>query len=226
MNRSVEGEIGRREEIMAALARLQAVDPAQLSDNRPRVHAIVTNLIEGVMSPAKVVEFGTTIDGFGFWYLPYTINQLSGPTVDIPNFMNSQQPVTNADEAEAYLVRLAQVEGALDGALANVREAVSKGAIPPDFVVEKSLGVVESFVEPSAEQNAIYLSFVERLETAGVEGDYAERARAIIADEGHTCLPAHWRFPGRDPRLGASRRRHLALAGRRRVVQGDDSPYD
>ena len=193
MNRSIDGEIARREEINAALARLNALDPADLGGNRPRVHAVVTTLIGGVMAPAGVVEFGTTIDGFGFWYLPYTINQLSGPTVDIPNFLNTQQPVTDAEEAEAYLVRLAQVEGALDGALENVRQAVAKGAIPPDFVVEKSLGVVESFIESPAEENALYVSFVDRLETAAVEnsGEYAEQARAIIADD---VMPAYQRI--------------------------------
>ena len=191
MSRSIEGEVGRREEIMAALERMQAIDTTELTGNRPRVHAVVGNLIEGAMAPARVVDFGTTIDGFGFWYLPYTINQLSGPTVEIPNFLNTQQPVGNAEEAEAYLVRLAQVEVALDGALANVRQAVSNGAIPPDFVVEKSLGVVEAFIDPPAEQNAMYLSFVERLDAAGIEGDYEERARTIIADE---VIPAYRRI--------------------------------
>ena len=42
MNRSIDGEIGRREEVGAALDRLMAMDPGQLSGNRPRVHAVVT----------------------------------------------------------------------------------------------------------------------------------------------------------------------------------------
>ena len=91
-----------------------------------------------------------------------------------------------------------------------MRDAVSKGAIPPDFVVEKSLGVVESFVAAPAEENAMYLSFVERLDAAGVEGDYAERARTIVADE---VIPAYQRigdFLGEILGFGTARRRHLA----------------
>jgi uncharacterized protein (DUF885 family) len=190
MSRSLQGETGRREEIGAAVERLKAMDPGTLSGNRPRVHATVTTLMEGALAPVQVVEFGTTIDGFGFWYLPYTINQLSGPTVQIPNFLNNQQPVTNAEEAEAYLVRLAAVKSALDGALENVRSAVSQGAIPPDFVVDKSLAVVESFIAAPASENALYVSFIERLDKADVEGAdrLAERALAVVHDE---VIPAY-----------------------------------
>ena len=190
MNRSLQGETGRREEIGAALDRLKAMDSTSLSGNRPRVHASVTTLIEGALGPANVVDFGTTIDGFGFWFLPYTINQLSGPTVSIPNFLNNQQPVTNAAEAEAYLVRLAAVKGALDGTLENVRSAVAMGAIPPDFVVDKSLAVVESFIAAPASENAMYVSFIERLDAADIEdaADYAEQALAIIDDQ---VIPAY-----------------------------------
>jgi uncharacterized protein (DUF885 family) len=193
MSRSIPGETGRREELGAALNRMQAIDPAELTGDRPRTHAIATTLMAGALAPAGVAEYGTTIDGFGFWYLPYTINQLSGPTVDIPNFLNNQQPVGNSEEAEAYLVRLAAVQGALDGALENVRVAVSKGAIPPDFVVDKSLAVVEAFVAAPPEKNAIYTSFLERLDAAGVEGAaaFAERALTIIDQQ---VIPAYRRI--------------------------------
>ena len=190
MSRSLEGEAARRDEVGGTLARVKAIDPASLSGNRPRVHATLTTLMEGALGPVQVVDFGTVIDGFGFWYLPYTINQLSGPTVSIPNFLNNQQPVTNAEEAEAYLVRLAAVKGALDGALENVRDAVSKGAIPPDFVVDKSLAVVESFIAAPASENALYVSFIERLDAAGVDGagNYAAQALNIVDEQ---VIPAY-----------------------------------
>lgn len=192
-SRSPLGETGRREELAAALARMQAIDPAELTGDRPRTHAVATTLMQGALAPAAVVDYGTTIDGFGFYFLPYTINQNSGPTVDIPNFLNSKQPVTGSEDAEAYLVRLAAVEDALDGALESFRIAVAKGAIPPDFVVDKSLAVVESFVAAPAGENAIYVSFLERLDAADVEdaAAYAERALQIVANE---VIPAYRRI--------------------------------
>ena len=170
MDRSPAGEAARRDEIRGTLERVMAIDPTTLSGNRPRVHATVTTLIDGALAPSRVADFGTTIDGFGFWYLPYTINQLSGPTVAIPDFLNNQQPVRNAAEAEAYLVRLAAVDDALDGALENVRSAVSTGAIPPDFVVDKSLAVVESFAAAPAAENSLLVAFTRRMHDNDVAG--------------------------------------------------------
>ena len=192
-SRSPLGETGRREELRAALERMQAIDPADLTGDRPRSHAVVTTLVGGALAPAGVVDYGTTLDGFGMYFLPYTINQNSGPTVDIPNFLNSKQPVNNSEEAEAYLARLAAVQEALDGALESFRIAVSKGAIPPDFVVDKALAVVESFVAVPPQQNALYTSFLERLDAAGVEdaGAYAERALEIVAGD---VIPAYRRI--------------------------------
>jgi uncharacterized protein (DUF885 family) len=192
-SRSPLGETGRREELGAALERMQAVDPAKLTGDRPRTYAILTTLMTGAFAPTRVAEYGTTTDGFGFWYLPYTINQISGAIVDIPNFLNTKQPVTDAEQAEAYLVRLAAVEGALDGALETFRIAVSNGAIPPDFVVDKSLAVVEAFVAAPPEENAVYTSFLGRLDAAGVDdaSAYAERALEIVADE---VIPAYERI--------------------------------
>ena len=193
MSRSPLGETGRREELGAALERMQAIDPAGLTGDRPRTHAVVTTLLDGALAPARVADYGTTIDGFGFWYLPYPINQISGPTVDIPNFLNSKQPVTTVEEAEAYLVRLAAVQDALDGALESFRNAVSEGAVPPDFVVDKSLAVVESFVTAPPEENAVFTSFLGRLEASGVDGadGFASRALKIISEE---VIPAYKRI--------------------------------
>jgi uncharacterized protein (DUF885 family) len=193
MDRSVEGNVTRADEIEEALARLEAIDAAALSPDRRRSHAVLTILFEGMLAPSRVVDFGTTAGAWTMWYLPYPIVQNSGPTVDIPNFMNSQQPVANVEDAEAWLARLATVGDALDGALESYKHGVQQGAIPPGFIVEKSLGVVDAFIAPGAGQNPMYLSFVDRLEKAEVTGadEYAERALRIIDAE---VLPAYQRI--------------------------------
>ena len=163
MDRTVAGNAARVKDIEAALGRLEAIDAAALSPDRRRSHAVLTILFEGMLAPSRVVDYGTTAGAWTMWYLPYPIVQNSGPTVDIPNFLNSQQPVASAEDAEAWLARLATVGDALDGALESYRHGVQQGAIPPDFIVDKSLGVVDAFIAPGAGQNPMYLSFVDRL---------------------------------------------------------------
>jgi uncharacterized protein (DUF885 family) len=193
MDRSIEGNAERNRSLEAALATLKSIDSESLSDEQQRTHAVLTVLIDGLLSPSRVVDYGTTAGMWVGWYIPYAIVQNSGPTVDIPNFLTSQQPVTNADEAEAYLVRLASAKDALDGALESYRDGVQQGAIPPDFVVEKSLAVVEAFIESGPDQNVLYVSFKDRLDKAGIEDaeSYADRALMIIDAD---LIPAYQRI--------------------------------
>jgi uncharacterized protein (DUF885 family) len=193
MDRSVDGNAARNGAIEAALAELNSVDAESLSPERRRTHAVLTTLFEGALAPSRVVDYGTTTGAWTLWYIPYPIVQNSGPTVDIPNFLSSQQPVKDAEEAEAWLVRLASVREALDGALESYKHGVQQGAIPPDFIVEKSLAVVEAFIAPPAGQNSLYVSFAEKLETAGIENaeSYADRALEIIDAQ---VIPAYQRI--------------------------------
>ena len=193
MDRSVAGNAARNAALEAALAALAAIDAESLDAGRQSTHAVLTTLFEGALGPSRLVDYGTTTGAWTMWYLPYPIVQNSGPTVDIPNFLTSQQPVTNEEEAETYLVRLATVGATLNGALESYRHGVQQGAIPPDFIVDKSLAVTEAFIEPGADRNPIYLSYVEKLEQAGIEEAeaYADRALRIIDSD---VLPAYQRI--------------------------------
>jgi uncharacterized protein (DUF885 family) len=193
MDRSVEGNAARNAALEAALASVKAIDAEALGPERQRTHAVLTTLFDGALGPSRVVDYGITAGAWTMWYTPYPIIQNSGPTVDIPNFLGSQQPLDSAEDAEVFLTRLASVKSALDGALESYRHGVQQGAIPPDFVIERSLAVAEAFVAPEAGQNAIYLSFRERLEAAGIEGgqDYADRALRIIDAD---VIPAYVRI--------------------------------
>ena len=185
MDRSVAGNAARNQAFDAALSELLSIDAASITADRQRTYAVLTILFQGALAPSRVVDYGTTAGAWSMWFLPYPITQNSGPTVDIPNFLSSQQPVTNAAEAEAYLVRLASVRDALDGSLESYKHGVQLGAIPPDFIVEKSLAVVAAFIEPEPDRNVLYVAFTEKLEQAGIEGAqaYADRALKIIDAE-------------------------------------------
>ncbi len=193
MDRSIDGNTARNSALEAGLAGLNAISAETLTPDRQRTHAVVTTLFEGMLSPSRVVDYGTTAGAWTAWYTPYAIAQNSGPTVDIPNFLNSQQPVTSAEEAEVYLVRLASVRKALDGSLESYRHGVQAGAIAPDFIIEKSLAVIEAFLEPDAGQNPLYLSFLDKLEAAEIDNasSYADRALQIVDAD---ILPAYQRI--------------------------------
>ncbi len=192
-DRSVEGEKARIAALENLLTALKGTEPDTLDTERRRIRASLIVLIDGALAPTRVAEYGASFGYFGVQSMPYVINQNSGPTVEIPSLMEAQQSVKNVDEAETYVARLAELPGTLDGALNKMRHDAALGAIPPDFIVEKAQAVVDAFAAVSANENVLYVSFIDKLDQAGVAGaeEFASRALAIVSDE---ILPAYHRI--------------------------------
>ena len=192
-DRSVQGEAARVAEMEERLAELKAVPTDSLSADQQRTHATLVTLFEGALGPSRVVDYGSSFDVYGIWFLPYVITQNSGVTLDIAKLMEAQQTVRNADEAREYLARLEQVPGILDGALAKLRHDVELGAIPPDFIVQKSQAVVDAFAAIPAADNVLVTSFAKKLDAAKVADADAHTAKALaMIDTG--VLPAYRRI--------------------------------
>jgi uncharacterized protein (DUF885 family) len=191
-DRSVAGDKARVAAIDTLLTALEATAAEPLDAERRRVRATLITLFDGALAPSRVVDYGASFGVYSVWFLPYVINQNSGPTVDVPNLMAAQQSVRDAAEAKAYLDRLASLPDMLDGALAKMRHDVGLGAIPPDFIVGKARAVVDAFASAPATENALYASFVGKLEVANVAGadDFAAQALSLV-DAG--VLPAYRR---------------------------------
>ena len=192
-DRSIAGEAARRAEMGALLTGLEAIDPGMLDPDRARIRATLITLMDGALGPSRLVEYGGVFAEYGVWFLPYVINQNSGPTIDIPNLMEAQQSVKTPEEAETYLTRLAMIAPTMDGVLEKMRHDVALGAIPPDFILEKASAVIDGFAAAPARENVLYASFVNKLEAAGVAGADDFEARALtLVEEG--VLPAYRRI--------------------------------
>lgn len=192
-DRSVAGDMARVVEMEKRLATLKATSADAASDEQRRVRATLITLFDGALAPTRVVDYGSSFDVYGIWYLPYAITQNSGVTVDIPKLMEAQQNVRNADEANRYLARLESLPGILDGAVAKMRHDVALGAIPPDFIIQKAKVVVDAFAAAPASENVLYASFVGKLKTAKVSDADIYSAKALtLVDQG--VLPAYRRI--------------------------------
>ena len=181
-DRSSAGIAARISAIDARLNALKAVPSEGLDRQQQRIRTNLILLMDAALEPARVVDYGSPLDTYGVWYLPYVINQNSGPTVDIPNIMEAQQSVRTAAEADDYLARLEQIPAALDGALEKLRHDVELGASPPDFIISKAQAVVDAFADAPADQNVLYSSFVAKLAKADLAeaNQYAARALDLV----------------------------------------------
>ena len=77
--------------------------------------------------------------GGGFSPSPYTVSQLGGAYQQIPDFLDSQHRIEAADDAEAYLSRLSDFAKGMDEERARMQAEFAAGAVPPDFVIDRTL---------------------------------------------------------------------------------------
>jgi len=93
--------------------------------------------------------FSTALDGFALPYgdvavggwrnTPYTVIQNVGAYLDTPRFLDSDHPVKDKADADAYLARLTQFPAQLDGETDRIAAARRIGMIPPAILLDKTI---------------------------------------------------------------------------------------
>ena len=117
-DRSADGQQQIADQVRQDLDRAKAIDTSGLS------HATRTS-VEVVRS-----AYATALEGFALPYgditvgnwrnTPYVVIQNVGAYLDIPRFLDSDHPIENAADAEAYLARLQSYAKQLDGELGRI----------------------------------------------------------------------------------------------------------
>lgn len=126
---------------------------------------------------------------------PYTVTQLTGAYTNIPDFLASQHPVTNREQADAYLTRLAAYPAMMDQETARIGLDATDGIIQPDFTVTGAINQLRGFSSRPAAQNVLVQSFQTRLaEVADISAAdktaLTQRAETIVRDQ---VFPAYQR---------------------------------
>ena len=166
-----------------------------------RVRATDTSRLDAATRTSfEVVEsaYATALDGFaqpygdvaiGSWRnTPYAVIQNVGGYIDFPRFLDSDHPIRNADDAEAYLLRLEDIPSALAGELERIRAAAGMGVIPPDFLLAKAIPQMEASIADAKGGGSMVDSLVRKAGEANVAGDWAARARPIVSGAIATAL--------------------------------------
>ena len=157
------------------LARAEAVDTAALSHSTRTsvevVRSAYRTALEGFAQPYGDVAVG------GWRNTPYVVIQNVGAYLDVPRFLDSDHPVRNAADAEAYLARLESYPAQLDGEVGRLKDAAAKGLIAPAFLIDKAVNQMTMSVKGAREGGGLVESIERR--TKDIPGDWAARARAI-----------------------------------------------
>ena len=101
-------------------------------------------------------------------YSGYRVNQISGVTVNMPQFLTDTHVIKNKKSVRRYLSRLAEFGRVLRETHERVADDRANGVIPPDFVIEKALVGMNKFIEGGAAENPLVTTLGPKL--AALEG--------------------------------------------------------
>jgi uncharacterized protein (DUF885 family) len=162
-------------------AAITAIDPATLSPQGKIDREVVLYDIESDLG---------SLDRFGLYspQQPYKITQQDGVYFDLPDFLDSRHPVKTADDAEAYLDRLALMPAKLDNESDVQKREAAKGRVAPDFSVALALGQMAKLRSPAAGENQLVQSLVRRAKEANLPGDWQTRATTIVEKQVYPAL--------------------------------------
>ena len=118
-------------------------------------------------------------------YSGYPISQLSGPTVNLPQFLTDTHAIESPKSIERYLSRVDEFGRVLGEMRTRVEDHRDNGVVAPDFIIEKVLVGLRSFIEGGAAENPLVKTLPARLDK--VEGlsddqkaDYVARAQELV----------------------------------------------
>ena len=178
-DRSAEGQKKIAGQVRQDLERAKAFDTSGL-DHATRTSVEVVRSAYQIASDGFALPYGDIT--VGSWRnTPYVVIQNVGAYLDLPRFLDSDHPIENAADAEAYLARLQSYAKQLDGERGRIEAARGQGLVPPSFLIDKAL----SQLRPSAKNTRAGGSVVESIarRTKAIPGNWAERARTIAAQE-------------------------------------------
>ena len=178
-DRSVEHKQAQLFRQRGQLQALRQIPRAEVSPRRRVDYDSVDYQLTTAVEGGEHFSFGSV----GGRYSPYVISQLTGAYQDVPDFLDNQHKVQTSDDAEAYLDRLRAFPVAIRQDLDRQRHDASRGVFAPDFGLDLTLSQMKALRDQPPGQTVLAQSLGRKAKDAGLAGDWAARAEAIVAQE-------------------------------------------
>lgn len=160
-DRSPEAEERRRTAAIRREVELRAFRAGDLSPEQQLTHAVLRAQFANAAALAEY-EFGT-LDPLG-GHAPYVLDQQASAFLTLPDFFDSRVTIEDLGDADDYLARLRQVAPALDGETQRSRNDADAGIIPPDFIIDRTLQLIERIISTPLQQQVYLAAFRRKLD--------------------------------------------------------------
>jgi uncharacterized protein (DUF885 family) len=125
----------------------------------------------------------------------YPISPMFGTEVSLPSFLESQHVIKNEKTARNYVMRLQAMGPKLDAVTGEMQRQSDAGVVLPPALLEKSLVVIGDTISAKPVDNALVMTFVERMQKAGLDeslrNELRDRAAAAVESD---VYPAYERM--------------------------------
>jgi uncharacterized protein (DUF885 family) len=172
-DRSPEAKAKTQADSKAYLAKIEAVDPATLSEASRLDREIVSYSLNTQLLPRDKFQLDSVMR-------PFAIFQQGGVYFSMPDFLNTTHTIATADDAEALLSRLEQMGQALDYNTQEQAELGRRGVVASDFSLDLTIDQIGKLRAPAPIDNTIARSLVQRTAAKDIAGDWGARAAKII----------------------------------------------
>jgi uncharacterized protein (DUF885 family) len=91
-----------------------------------------------------------------FVYHEYPVNQMHGVIQRLTALFTLFHPLQTQEDTDNYIARLRQIPLQFEQIRKRMDHQLLKGILPPRFALEKSISIVQKFIEPSPQDNILY----------------------------------------------------------------------
>jgi len=141
-DRSTAGQKAMAKVLERGLKQVEAINAEALDSDTRTSLAVVRSAFRTALK-GFALPYGDVAVG-GWRNTPYVVIQNVGGYLDIPRFLDSDHPVRNSTDAEAYLARLGAFPALLEGELDRIQSARGMGLVPPAFLLDKAIRQMET----------------------------------------------------------------------------------
>ena len=124
--------------------------------------------------------------GTAFGPSAYVVSQLTGAYQSVPDFLDTKHTIETAQDADAYLSRLAAFGDQVEADTDRLRHDTALGVVPPDFILDLTIEQLTKTRLPAA-QALVVTSLARRAAEKGLSDRYGRDAAKIY---GERVLPA------------------------------------
>jgi uncharacterized protein (DUF885 family) len=127
----------------------------------------------------RLDRFAYHTGGFGHRPGPYGVTQLGGFYTGVANFLDTQHPVKDKADADAYMARLDAIPALLDADTEIVKANAAMGVVAPRFILDQAIAQLTRFRDGEVREKTLVRSIARRSEALGLAG-YGDRAARVV----------------------------------------------